>query len=322
MSETFRKFRALLTGTVTSYNDIRRTCRKVEFKLIELEVATVDKLIERGQKELQWNSRGLLEYMQELGGLVDDLYKRVKLSQSNVEKVRSIIEPWTKMPLIERKDRRKQSLLFIDDRVEKVAKRYAEICKAAEQISQLMADNKNLFEIKDESNETWQSYVRYVDKIVIESLRKSVGCSLGYLAENMDPTGQSEPLLEAQLELREPDLFFVPSLEPDDPDGLEQLVSSLLSDITGMAKLVPRLKQDLPSYAEEIENDEDICGMKNEILTAVNKAIDEATDFCGVFEGKLSLNDLIQFFFSIPYELSMILRFNQVTHIYGSRIEK
>ncbi|XP_014225178.1 dynein beta chain, ciliary [Trichogramma pretiosum] len=285
MSETFRKFRTLLTGTVTSYNDIRRTCRRVEFNLIEKEIARIDTLIERGQNELRWNSEGLLDYMTELNGLVQDLYCRVKLTQANVEKIRNIIEPWTKVPLIERKDRRKHALLSIEDRAEKVAKRYAEIRKAAEHIELLLAENKKLFEIKDDEDESWRAYVKYVDKIVVECLRKSVGCSLGYLAENMDPTSKNEPLLEARLELREPDLFFIPSLEPDDPDGLDQLLSSLLDDIIGMARLLPRLKADEDSYADELEKDEDINGMKTEILTAVAKAVEEASDFCGVFEG-------------------------------------
>ncbi|OXU27164.1 hypothetical protein TSAR_014516 [Trichomalopsis sarcophagae] len=260
VSETFRQFRTLLTTTVNFYNEIRRTCRKVEFNLIDMEIARIDSLIQRGQEELRWNSEGLLEYMSELGSLVEDLYKRVKVTQANVEKIRNIIEPWTRMPLIERKDRRKNTLLSLEERGERVAKR-------------------------DDKSEAWQAYVNYVDKIVVESLRKAVGCSLSYLAENMDATSQNEPLLEARLELREPDLYYVPSLEPDDPDGLDQLVAGLLNDIIGMATLVERLKPDTEGYAEELEKDEDICAMKNEILSGVTRAVEEATDFCGIFEG-------------------------------------
>ncbi|XP_043471037.1 dynein beta chain, ciliary [Leptopilina heterotoma] len=120
--------------------------------------------------------------------------------------------------------------------------------------------------------------------MVMESLRKTVGCSLSYLVENMDPVSQREPLFEASLELREPDLYYVPSLEPEDPDGLDRLVTGLLTDIIGMSTLVPRLKNDKP-YADELEDDEDIKSMKEEILFGVNRAIEEAMDFCGVFEG-------------------------------------
>lgn len=101
----------------------------------------------------------------------------------------------------------------------------------------------------------------------------------------MDSNEETEPLLEAKLELREPDLYYVPSLEPDDPDGLDQLILALLNDIIGMAALVPRLKRDAIGYSKELEEDPDIKGMKNEIMNNVSTAVEEATEFCSNFEG-------------------------------------
>ncbi|XP_015596133.2 dynein beta chain, ciliary [Cephus cinctus] len=284
-AETFRKFRILLGATVNSYNNIRRTSTKVEFNLIELEVARIDSLVSRGEDELCWKSDGLLEYITELGVLVEGLWNRIKSTQGNVDKIRTILEPWTRTPLIERKDRRKDALLSLDERAEKVSRRYAEIKKAAEQIHLLLAENKGLFEIGDNKGNSWEDYVEYVDGIVAESLRRAVGCCLGYLADNMDPLGHKQPLLEAKLELREPDLFYVPSLEPDDPEGLDQLIMGLLNDMIGMAALVDRLKAGSEGYVDELLQDEDIKAMKSEILSSVSTAVEEATDFCGVFEG-------------------------------------
>lgn len=272
---------------MTAYNDIRRTSRQVEYNLIELEVARIDSLITRGEKELCWKSQGLPDYINELGGLVQGLWKRLKAIQANVEKIRMILEPWTKTPLIERKDRRKDALLSLEDRAENVAKRYGDMQKAAEQIHALLKENEVLFEITGDGGVPWKEYVSYVDDIVTESLRKSVGCCLSYLSENMDPATQSEPLLEAKLELREPDLYFEPTLDPDDPDGLEQLIVGLLKDIIDMAGLVERLKSDAVGYVVELEQDDDIKAMKNEILNGVTRAIDEATEFCGIFEGRI-----------------------------------
>lgn len=110
----------------------------------------------------------------------------------------------------------------------------------------------------------------------------------------MDPIGQCEPLLEAKLELREPDLYYMPSLEPEDPDGLDQLILGLLNDITGMSALVPRLKSDFVGYVEELAADDDIKGMKDEILTSVATAVEEATDFCSNFEGTIYMSIFIE----------------------------
>ncbi|XP_034940720.1 dynein beta chain, ciliary [Chelonus insularis] len=284
-AEVFRKFRAFLHITVTSYNDIRRTSRQIEYNLIELEVARIDSMVTRGEKELCWNSEGLADYINELGVLVQNLWKRLKAIQANVEKIKKILEPWTKTPLIERKDHRKDTLLALDERAENIAKRYSEIHKGAEQIHALLRENELLFEISTEVQDAWKKYVEYVDDIVVEYLRRSVGCCLSYLSENMDPVGQREALFEAKLELREPDLYYEPSLEPDDPEGLEQLIVGLLNDIMNMASLIPRLRSDVEGYRVDIEQDADITAMKNEILSGVGKAIDEATEFCGIFEG-------------------------------------
>ncbi|XP_066581161.1 dynein beta chain, ciliary [Prorops nasuta] len=284
-AEIFRNFRTLLSSTVLSYNSIRRNTRRVEFNLIENEVIKIDSLISRGENELCWNSDGLLEYIREIKNLVESLWRRIKSSQANVDKIKSIFEPWTKSPLIERKDHRKDTLLCMEERSEKVAKRYAEVTKAAEEINSLVESNKSFFAIDQDQKDAWKSYVLYVDNILMELLRKSVGCSLIFLAENMDPIGEKEPLLEAKLELRVPDLYYIPSLDSDDPDGLDQLVIGMLDDIIGMAALVPRLVIDSIGYAEELENNPDIKGMKKEILTSVATAVEEATDFCSSFEG-------------------------------------
>lgn len=129
--------------------------------------------------ELRWNSDGVLEYMVELGELVEGLWGRIKSTQTNVEKMKAALDAWTRIPLIERKERRKDALLSFEERPEKVSRRYAEVERAGEQIRSLLEENRLLFQVSEEMEEAWQRYVAYVDGIVIESLRKAVGCSLG-----------------------------------------------------------------------------------------------------------------------------------------------
>lgn len=144
-----------------------------------MEVVEIDSLISRGENELSWRSNGLLEYITEFGDLVEGLWRRMKAAQLNVEKIKNILEPWTKVPLIERKDRRKESLLALEERSEQVSKRYAEITEAARQIHATLDENRVLFRITEIGIVAWQEYVKYIDNIVLESLRRAVGCSLG-----------------------------------------------------------------------------------------------------------------------------------------------
>jgi dynein heavy chain len=57
----------------------------------------------------------------------------------------------------------------------------------------------------------------------------------------MDPSNGLAPLFEARLELHEPDLVFVPSLDPDEPDCFASVVEGLITDIIKMASLIPRI---------------------------------------------------------------------------------
>lgn len=143
----FRQFRTFLGNTLDLYNNIRRTCRKVEFKLTASEMSKINQLVSKGERELSWQSEGLPEFLDELTVRVRNLWTRVKTAQSNVDKICNVLEPWTRAPLIERKDGRKDAILSLDERSEKVSKRYAEVRKSATLIHVLLEENKTLFEI-------------------------------------------------------------------------------------------------------------------------------------------------------------------------------
>lgn len=57
------------------------------------------------------------------------------------------------------------------------------------------------------------------------------------------------------------------------------------ADILGMSKLIPRLKKDAEqTYEDLITTEVDIKDMKQEILLSVEKALEEASQFCRNFE--------------------------------------
>lgn len=66
----------------------------------------------------------------------------------------------------------------------------------------------------------------------------------------MDPNNGLAPLFEAQLELREPDLVFIPSLDPAAPGCFASVVGGLINDIVKMASLIPciALSHETASY--------------------------------------------------------------------------
>lgn len=57
-NETFRTYLVNLNSTITWYNKIRRTTKPVEFDLIKNEICQIDKMVNLGQNNLNWNSEG------------------------------------------------------------------------------------------------------------------------------------------------------------------------------------------------------------------------------------------------------------------------
>lgn len=285
-NEIFRKYTANLNCTIEWYNKIRRTSKDVEFKLIEKEIEEIDKLVYIGQNELNWNSQVLSDFMNKLHCLVGNLQKHLHDSQENLKEIRNVLIPFARQPLFERKDGRKDAVLCIEEREERISKRYNEITNATEQITILLNQNMELFGMtENQLNPVWLNYIDYVDNIVLSYLYQTVGCSLGYIDEHMDSTNNLPPLFEAQLILEEPNMVFIPSLEQTVPDGFKQLITGLIEDIVNIASIVPRFSKTIPTnYKEEIESNSDIIDIKNDILANVDKAIQEAYNFCDTYQ--------------------------------------
>jgi len=207
-------------------------------------------------------------------------------TQGNLRQIRKIMGVWAKQPLFERRDCKKDTVLSIDERPDRTSKRYAEIQAASIEIHKLLQDNMLQFDMESKQDDAvWLSYVDFVDNIVYENILKTVGVSVGYLAENMDPENNYAPLFESRLELVEPNLVFVPSLDPEDPMGFNNMLIELMRDIMKMGSLIKRLKpNEKRNYVEMIKENQDIIDMRREILNGVDLVMEEASRFCRQFE--------------------------------------
>lgn len=126
---------------------MRNNSREIEFQLVQEEIEQIDGLIKKGVHSLNWNSEGassiyifkknfffdkinytyifigLNEYIANVQDLVYKLYRRVQKTQENIKRMRSSISSWARFPVLCRKDNKKDTLLAIDDRVERFSKR-------------------------------------------------------------------------------------------------------------------------------------------------------------------------------------------------------
>lgn len=88
----------------------------------------------------------------------------------------------------------------------------------------------------------------------------------------MNPKNKLAPLFEAQLELLDPDMVFVPSLDPNEEKGFTALLKGIINDIVNMSTLIDRIdKQKADTYEQQIVSSEDVMEMKDEILAGIER---------------------------------------------------
>ena len=85
------------------------------------------------------------EYIESARDLVHDLEMRVQKAKDNVDKLKKIMATWSKTSLFERKEGKNESLLNLDDRKDRLEKRYTDIEAAGQQLHQLLEVRSSSF---------------------------------------------------------------------------------------------------------------------------------------------------------------------------------
>ncbi|KAJ8957969.1 hypothetical protein NQ318_001970 [Aromia moschata] len=290
-NETFRQYISNLNASIAWYNRIRRTANDVESSLIEDEVAEIDQLILTGQSKLTWNSsKDLWNYITNLHSLVGKLQTHLEKCQENLNEIRNVLSPFARQPLLERKDGKKDAILCIGEKEERINRRYSDFTKASEIISNLLEENMHIFRMNEtQDNIKWVNYINFIDTIVLNYLYQSVGCRYTpWVTLTSIWTPQTIWLLffEAQLILSEPNIIFVPSLEPTATDGFKIMIVTLIDDIVNTTTVISRFSKNASvPYIEEIEANQDIIDIKADILINIDNVIEEAFEFCENFQG-------------------------------------
>ncbi|XP_018058898.1 PREDICTED: dynein heavy chain 9, axonemal [Atta colombica] len=127
------------------YNWIRNYSLPVEFELLEHEIENVDKLIDTGQKNYNWNSPEVPEYISNLLDLIRKLHLRIFYAQENINMLLRMIYTWAMSPILERKDFKDENLLAVGERNENFQKRYDQIKQASTELNRILDENYKLF---------------------------------------------------------------------------------------------------------------------------------------------------------------------------------
>ncbi|GAB1597647.1 dynein beta chain, ciliary isoform X1, partial [Argonauta hians] len=274
-----------LDQTVLWYNEVRSTALIVEFPLIINQIGEIDNMLKQAEEDMDWNSQGIWEYIEKVKNIIFDLYERLRMSKENVQTIEVLMSTWNKVPLFERKDEKNGLLLNLDDRTDRLAKRKGEITKNGAIIHELLQKNLKNFDADPDSSE-WKAYVDFVDEKIASGFFDLIETSLNFFLNNTDPEETTDPLFEVKLELNVTVMTFIPSLNVQDPDSFWDLVESLMDDIYCQAACIKRVAKhnNYLNYEADLDNNEEIIGKRENIMTRVESVIKQALEFSKSFD--------------------------------------
>ena len=243
-NDEYRKFITSLDYTVDSYNKIITHASVEEQPLIKSELEKIDEELEKGEKQLKWNTPNITDYIIDIKNKVSDLETRLQKSKLNLEKIQTIMGAWKDSPLFKRYEA-KSTLLQLDDKQTRLDNRFKEIKETGVKVHELLKANLALLKVEDESSDIWKTYTVYVDRIVLDGFHKIVQCSIAYFLRETDfAKTNPDPLFEAQLQLKN-EMVFVPSMNYGDSDGFYEVIDELVNNIYKQGSLVSRIANHL-----------------------------------------------------------------------------
>jgi dynein heavy chain, axonemal len=134
----------MLSRVTEWYNYIRKETVNCEFELISKEIDEFDVVLADAFGTITWENYEQT-YIEKLYNILKDLYRRVQKTKSNVDNIKESIRSWGTIPLYERKDGAKTTLLNLDDRSTKIPKRMQDCAATKNYIEQVMDENFRLF---------------------------------------------------------------------------------------------------------------------------------------------------------------------------------
>ncbi|KAM9310019.1 dynein axonemal heavy chain 11 [Pholidichthys leucotaenia] len=283
--DIFTKYMNSLQLLVQLYNKLKQTVLGVEVSLIAAELESLDMQLKKAETTLTWQDKDCWSFISTTKSFVQDLACRVSKTRENCVAIQAMLKGWSKQTMFCRKDNKKFSLIQLDERGDCVSKKYNSMRKDSDHIHELLKENMAIFHA-DPASEEWQSYLEYVDEMVVEGLFSCIKHSLHFFVDNMDSCLNRAPLFETQLMLNGTELTFCPSVERDAGNGLYELVEGLVGDIFKTSVNIKRVAVHfgMESYQDVMDDMQDLLDLRQDIMERVDNVLKKAINYQRKFD--------------------------------------
>ncbi|XP_020637559.3 dynein axonemal heavy chain 11 isoform X1 [Pogona vitticeps] len=262
------------------YNKVKQTVLEVEYPLIEKELSAVDAELMEAEETLTWQEEDCWEYIEFLKAKVHDLEQRLQRSKDNIKAIQQIMKDWMEHTLFSRKDNKKEALLNLEDKDDRLAKKYASFKEDGYKIHSLVKENFNFFKA-DPASDSWKIYLEYIDDLIIDGFFNAIMYNLKFFLENTETGSKPSPFFQVQMLLSALEIEFRPSLDKEAGDGFYDLIDEHLSNIFTISAQVERVAPhlEIPHYQNEMDSISELSETREKIMERVADVITKAVDF-------------------------------------------
>ncbi|XP_039198067.1 dynein heavy chain 11, axonemal isoform X1 [Crotalus tigris] len=277
---TFAKYTGNLELVVQWYNKIKQTVLEVEYSLIEKELIAADNQLKEAEEKLTWQKENCWEYIEFIKAKVHDLEQRLQKSKDNINTIQQIMKSWMEQPFFSRKDNKKEALLNLDDKENKVAKKFMSYQEDGCKMHKLVEENLKLFKA-DPDSYSWKIYLEFVDDIIADGFFNAIMYNLNFFLENTEKALKPAPLFQVQMILNGVEIEFKPSLDKEAGDSFYDLIDELLSNIFKTSAKVKRMASHLgiQHYQNDMDDISELSNTRENIMNRVADVITEAMNF-------------------------------------------
>ncbi|ETE64168.1 Dynein heavy chain 11, axonemal, partial [Ophiophagus hannah] len=277
---TFAKYTGNLELVVQWYNKVKQTVLEVEYPLVEKELIAADNLLKEAEKKLTWQKENCWEYIECIKAKVHDLEQRLQKSKDNIKTIQQIMNYWMEQPFFSRKDNRKEALLNLEDKEDKIAKKIMSFQEDGCRMHKLVEENLKLFKA-DLDSDSWKIYLEFVDDIIADGFFNAIAYNLNFFLENTEKVLKPAPLFQVQMILSAVEIEFKPSLDKEAGDGFYDLIDELLSNIFKISAQVKRMAShlEIQHYQNDMDDISELSSTREKIMNRVADVITEAMNF-------------------------------------------
>ena len=180
-AEVFRQQTGNLELIVNIYNNMLATLVEVERPLVQSKLDSIDKVLLKGLKHMNWKSQAISDFIAQTMAIVRDANSVLQTCKANVKETQTLLQSFANNLMMDRKPIKTYTMEEYQEIFHTLLMtRYAAIEKGSLEMQSHLDSSLKVLKV-NKSSPAWRTYVDYFNQIVIDGIVNAICASMKYL---------------------------------------------------------------------------------------------------------------------------------------------